>query len=103
MSGSLPQMERLIEVLAGRWKCDVTYEPSKQMPDGGTSVGWEECRVGPGRSSLLFETRTYGESGTFTGTFTSRPLGSPARPTIESVHKGRNGKGGHPLLPILNL
>jgi hypothetical protein len=67
MAGVLPQMERLIEVLDGRWKCQVTYEPNPQMPDGGASVGWEECRVGPGRSSILFNNRAQGESGTFEG------------------------------------
>jgi hypothetical protein len=67
MTGVLPQMERLIEVLEGRWKCDVTYEPNPQMPNGATSVGWEEARVGPGRSSILFDTRADGEAGAFEG------------------------------------
>ena len=67
MTHALPQMERLIKVLEGRWTCQVIYEPNPRMPAGGTSLGWEECRVGPGRSSLLFDTRAHGESGDFEG------------------------------------
>jgi hypothetical protein len=60
-------MERLIEVLDGRWNCQVTYAPNPQMPGGGTGTGWELCRVGPGRSSVLFDTRATGERGAFEG------------------------------------
>lgn len=67
MTGALPQMERLIEVLEGHWKCQVTYEPNPRMPNGATGVGWEKSRVGPGRSSILFDTRADGEAGAFEG------------------------------------
>ncbi|MGV0743824.1 hypothetical protein [Mycolicibacterium sp. XJ870] len=67
MTALLSQMERLIGVLEGRWKCQVTYEPNPGMPGGGTSVGSEECRVGPGRWSIFFDTHAEGETGTFEG------------------------------------
>ncbi|MCT7658289.1 hypothetical protein [Mycobacterium deserti] len=45
----------------------MTYEPNPHSPDGGTSDGWEECRVGPGRSSVVFDTQAQGHLGTFEG------------------------------------
>jgi hypothetical protein len=60
-------MKRLIALLEGRWNCRVTHEPNPQMPHGATSLGWEESRVGPGGSSILFDTRAVGEFGTFEG------------------------------------
>jgi len=41
--------------------------PNRQMPEGGTSVGWEESRAGPGRLSIIISTQSHGESGTFEG------------------------------------
>ncbi|WP_102143624.1 DUF1579 family protein [Mycobacterium hubeiense] len=67
MAVVLSEMDRLIDVLEGRWQCRVTYEPNPQLPAGGTSVGWEQCRVGPGRWSVLFDTRAHGDSGEFEG------------------------------------
>lgn len=64
---SLPPMEQLIEVLEGRWHCHVVYEPTPDAPDRGSAVGWEECRVGPGRWSIFFDTRARGEAGIFGG------------------------------------
>jgi hypothetical protein len=61
------QMEQLIDVLEGRWTTRVSYQPNPQMPDGGTSVGWEENRAGPGRASIIIETESHGASGSFEG------------------------------------
>jgi hypothetical protein len=61
------EIEQLIDVLEGRWKTHVFYEPNPQMPDGGTSVGWEESRAGPGRASIIIETESHGASGSFEG------------------------------------
>lgn len=61
------EMQRLIDVLAGRWTCRASYEPNPEMPEGGSSVGWEQCRVGPGGSSILFDTRARGAGGDFAG------------------------------------
>jgi hypothetical protein len=60
-------MRRMIEVLQGHWTCHVTHAPSPQMPGGATSFGWEDCRVGPGGASILFDTLAHGEFGTFEG------------------------------------
>ena len=60
-------MRRLIEVLEGHWTCHVIHAPNKQIPDGATSSGWEDCRAGPGRTSILFDTRAHGALGTFEG------------------------------------
>jgi hypothetical protein len=61
------EIEQLIDVLEGRWKTHVFYEPNPQMPDGGTSVGWEESHAGPGRASVIIETESHGASGSFEG------------------------------------
>jgi len=63
----MSEMDRLIDVLEGRWKCRITYEPNPQMPTGGSALGWEECRVGPGRYSILFDTGAESKMGTFEG------------------------------------
>jgi hypothetical protein len=63
----MSEMDRLIDVLEGRWNCRVTYEPNPQIPTGGNALGWEECRVGPGRHSILFDTRADGSMGEFAG------------------------------------
>jgi hypothetical protein len=63
----MSEMDRLIDVLEGRWNCRVTYEPNPLMPSGGIALGWEECRVGPGRYSILFDTRADSQMGRFEG------------------------------------
>lgn len=62
---TLPEMERLIDVLEGRWTTQTTYEPDQRMPDVTSAAGWEECRAGPGRASILIETESRGVRGTF--------------------------------------
>lgn len=61
------EMERLLELLEGRWKTRVEHEPNPRIPDGETSEGWEESRAGPGRASLILETASQGPSGGFAG------------------------------------
>ena len=63
----MSEMERLIGVLDGRWKCAVRYEPNPGLPAGGSAEGWEQCRVGPGRWSVIFETHAHGSIGDFAG------------------------------------
>jgi hypothetical protein len=64
---TMSEMERLIDVLEGRWTTQASYEPDPRTPYGTSAVGWEECRVGPGRASVLIEGESYGVRGTFEG------------------------------------
>lgn len=75
-------MRRVIEVLEGHWTCHVTHEPNPQMPTGATSFGWEDCRVGPGGTSILFDTRAEGALGTSEGEAAATLL--PAAASIDS-------------------
>lgn len=44
----------------------MSHLPNPQIPNGTTSFGWEEFRVGPGGASILFDTQAHGELGAFT-------------------------------------
>ena len=52
---SAPQMEKLIQALAGEWSTEETYGPSDRVPKGGTGHSRDSYRVGPARSSLIEE------------------------------------------------
>jgi hypothetical protein len=64
---TVPEIERLLELIGGRWRTRVVNEPSPRLPEGGRSEGWEESRAGPGRASLILETASSGPSGGFEG------------------------------------
>jgi hypothetical protein len=66
-TNSQAEMEKLIGVVEGRWTTYVTIAPGPTLPDGGTSKGEEESRVGPGRASIILETRADGDDGPFEG------------------------------------
>src|SRR5579864_8137205 len=53
-----PQMQRLIETLAGQWSIQQTFEPRAGMPKGGMGQGTEVWRPGPGARSLIEDLHT---------------------------------------------
>jgi hypothetical protein len=61
-------MKRLIDALAGEWSTKITYEPSEQMPQGGSGLSRDSYRVGPARSSLIEEYHAEGAQGKSWGT-----------------------------------
>jgi hypothetical protein len=61
------EMERLIDLLEGRWSTTATHEPSEAMPQGGVGEGEETSHAGPGRFSVIFEDVSEGPSGRFEG------------------------------------
>jgi hypothetical protein len=64
---TVPEIERLLELIGGRWRTRVVNEPSPRLPEGGEGEGWEESRAGPGRASLILATASEGPSGGFEG------------------------------------
>lgn len=65
---SSPQMERLIDALAGEWSTEIIYEPREQLPQGGSGRSRDSYRVGPARSSLIQEYHADGTEGKSWGT-----------------------------------
>jgi hypothetical protein len=61
-------MKRLIDALAGEWSTKITYEPSEQLPQGGSGLSRDSYRVGPARSSLIEEYHAEGAQGKSWGT-----------------------------------
>lgn len=61
------EMDRLVQVLDGRWDMAVTYQPSETAPQGGTFTGHEISRRGPGGFSVLVESTSQGPAGSFEG------------------------------------
>jgi hypothetical protein len=49
------EMQRLTNMLAGRWSIRQTFEPRTGMPKGGVGQGTEVWRPGPGGLSLVEE------------------------------------------------
>jgi hypothetical protein len=60
---SAPQMEKLIQALAGEWSTEEIYEPSDLVPNGGTGHSRDSYRVGPARLSLIEEYHSEGTVG----------------------------------------
>lgn len=60
-----PEMERLVELLAGRWDLAITFAPGPMAPEGGIGEGQETSRPGPGGLSLLIETSSRGPAGPY--------------------------------------
>jgi hypothetical protein len=50
-----PQMQSLINAIAGRWSTSIKLEPSVASPNGGVGEGEEIWRPGPGGFTLLEE------------------------------------------------
>jgi len=50
-----PEIQRLANMLAGRWSIRQTFEPRSGMPNGGVGQGTEVWRPGPGARSLMEE------------------------------------------------
>jgi len=50
-----------------RWSTQVKYEPSQEMPNGGTGSGTEIWRPGPGRLSVIEEYTEKNEKGEVNG------------------------------------
>ena len=65
---SSTSMERLLIALAGEWSTKTIYEPSEQVPQGGTGRSRDSYRVGPARASLLQEYHADGAAGRSWGT-----------------------------------
>jgi hypothetical protein len=61
-------MERLIDALAGEWSTEIIYEPSEQIPQGGSGRSRDSYHVGPARSSLIEEYHAEGAGGKSWGT-----------------------------------
>jgi hypothetical protein len=61
-------MERLLIALAGEWSTEIIYEPSEQVPQGGTGRSRDSYRVGPARTSLVQEYHADGAGGRSWGT-----------------------------------
>src|SRR5262245_15390005 len=49
------QMQKLLRTFGGTWSITYTLEPTEQSPKGGTGVGREVFRPGPGGASLIEE------------------------------------------------
>jgi uncharacterized protein (TIGR02246 family) len=54
-------------LMLGTWSTDVKYEPSTEMPNGGTAAGTEIWRPGPGGLSVIEEYREKNEKGEVDG------------------------------------
>src|ERR671919_975348 len=67
MTKPAQEMDRLIELLDGRWDMAVTYESSEMAPQGGSFTGQEISRRGPGGFSVLVESTSQGPAGPFEG------------------------------------
>jgi hypothetical protein len=63
ISTPAPQMEKLIDALAGEWSTVETYEASDTMPKGGTGHSRDSYRAGPARLSLIEEYHGDGDAG----------------------------------------
>lgn len=59
-----PDAQRL---MLGNWSTRIQYEPSKDMPKGGTATGEEKWYPGPGGNSLIEEYRESGVAGDIAG------------------------------------
>lgn len=51
-----PEIQKVIDLLDGRWNLEITYEKNDYNPEGGTATGSETSRPGPGGFSLIFQT-----------------------------------------------
>jgi hypothetical protein len=50
-----PEMQKLFNAFLGTWSITERIEPSETMPNGGTGVGEEVYRTGPGGVSIIEE------------------------------------------------
>jgi hypothetical protein len=64
---SAPQMQKLIQALAGDWSTDDIYEPSDLLPKGGGGHSRESYRLGPLGLSLIEEYHSESDVGTSWG------------------------------------
>ncbi|HUS20044.1 MAG TPA: DUF1579 family protein [Terriglobales bacterium] len=62
-----PEIERITNMLQGRWETEEKHEPSEIVPQGGTGKGVEAIRPGPGGLSLISEYQSEGPGGIFAG------------------------------------
>jgi hypothetical protein len=67
MTASSPEMEHALDALDGEWLTRSTYTPNPDLPEGGQGEGQETVRPGPGRHSLIIDTRSNGPLGPFEG------------------------------------
>jgi hypothetical protein len=59
-----PEVQNLV---LGNWSTQVKYEPTSEMPNGGTGAGTEIWRPGPGGLSVIEEYREKNEKGEVEG------------------------------------
>jgi hypothetical protein len=59
-----PEVQNL---MLGTWSTQVKYEPTSEMPNGGTGAGTEIWRPGPGGLSVIEEYREKNEKGEVEG------------------------------------
>lgn len=62
-AGQASQLPSLVKALSGRWSLQVKFEPSPEMPKGGTSTGEETWRAAIGGLTLLEEERVSTTAG----------------------------------------
>jgi len=66
-SDTASPMEKIIASLAGSWSVSERYEPSPEMPKGGTGSGEVIYRPGPGGQSLIEEYHSKSTAGEYSG------------------------------------
>jgi len=62
-----PEMQKLLDTLAGSWVITESYEPSEWAPKGGTGRGRETFRAGPGGLSMVEDYRSTTPAGEVSG------------------------------------
>jgi len=62
-----PQLSELIPALLGTWSLQLAFSPSENIPTGGSGVGEEVWRPGPGGHSLIEEYHSSGAEGEVSG------------------------------------
>lgn len=64
-----PEVQNL---MLGTWSTQVKYEPTSEMPNGGTGAGTEIWRPGPGGRSVIEEYHERNEKGEVEGLAVAR-------------------------------
>lgn len=54
-------------LMLGTWRTEAEYQPTSEMPRGGTALGTEIWRAGPGGLSVIEESREKNEKGDIAG------------------------------------
>ncbi len=62
-----PEMLKLRKWFVGTWTTTEKHEPNDLLPNGGTGIGKEVIRVGPGGLMLISDYNSTGSMGKFSG------------------------------------